>query len=84
MSSNLRLFHSFLARENSELLRILTSDIFFLLFQQGIELEVFSEKRHQKKVSYKEVKRIRSIMVGDFTDTDAILRLWFDAIQKDS
>ncbi len=84
MSSNLRLFHSFLARENSELLRILTSDIFFLLFQQGIELEVFSEKRHQKKVSYKEVKRIRSIMVGDFTDTDAILRLWFDAMQKDS
>lgn len=84
MSPNLRLFHSFLARENSELLRVLMSDAFFLLFQQGIELEVFSEKRHQKKVSYKEVKHIRSIMVGDFTDTDAILRLWFDVVGKDS
>jgi hypothetical protein len=54
---------SYWQREIPHTLDILRSDDFFALFSELISLEVFSSKRHEKKVSYSDAKVTREIMI---------------------
>lgn len=42
-----------------ELLETLTSDIFFLPLSELMDREIFSKKRHEKKVTFSDAKAIR-------------------------
>lgn len=42
-----------------ELLETLTSDAFFLPFSELMSREIFSKKRHEKKVTFSDAKMVR-------------------------
>jgi hypothetical protein len=48
---------------NSSILHFLARGDIFSIFSELIEFEVFSKKRHEKKVSYSDVRQIRNIIV---------------------
>ncbi len=54
---------SFWKKEYPELLAMFISDRFFLPFSELMQREIFSKKRHEKKVSYTDAKRVREILV---------------------
>ncbi|MDD2744933.1 MAG: hypothetical protein PHU93_00160 [Candidatus Gracilibacteria bacterium] len=51
----------------------LLSDAFFHLYAKLIEDEVFGGKRHSGKISREETLKVRELLVGNFTDKNAIL-----------
>jgi hypothetical protein len=54
---------SYWQREIPHTLDILRSDDFFTSFSELISLEIFSSKRHEKKVSYSDAKVMREIVI---------------------
>ncbi len=54
---------SYWKREHSQILDILVSDVFFELFTELIDREVFTRKRHEAKVNYTDAKVTREIMI---------------------
>jgi hypothetical protein len=55
---------SYWRREIPELLDMLISDRFFLLFSELMIREIFSKKRHEKKVTYSDAKKLRESIVS--------------------
>jgi hypothetical protein len=51
-------------REIPELLDILISDRFILPFSELMTREIFSKKRHEKKVTYSDAKKLRESIVS--------------------
>lgn len=58
--------------EIPETFNILISDEFFLSFSELMDREIFSKKRHEKKVTFSDVKRLRQIL-----NQDGILKYLF-------
>jgi hypothetical protein len=50
--------------EFPEILEVLISDNFFLPFSFLMKEEIFSKKRHDKKVSFRDAKKTREIIIG--------------------
>lgn len=73
----LALFQKFLQIENKKMYDTLLGDDFLLPFQAIIEMEIFSKKRHEKKVSFIEAKKTRAIMVGNLQVKNSLLGLLF-------
>lgn len=44
---------------------ILISDEFFLSFSLLMDREIFSKKRHEKKVTFSDVKKVREVLIED-------------------
>lgn len=63
-------------KEIPNTLEILISDNCYLPFSELVELEVFSRKRHEGKVSYNDAKRIREVMV-DASSRKSFLEMIF-------
>lgn len=47
-----------------------------ILFDTMMELEVFSRKRHESKVSYRDAQEIRKILTGEYRDSAGFLFLF--------
>ncbi len=62
---------SYWQREIPNTWDILASDDFFVSFSELISLEVFSTKRHEKKVSYSDAKILRTILYWN------VWKVWF-------
>ena len=62
--------------QDPALLKVLISDDFFFSFSQLMDREIFSKKRHEKKVSYKDIRELRSAF-RDSADYNNIFRLLF-------
>lgn len=58
---------SYWKQETPKLLETLTSDIFFLPFSELMSREIFSKKRHEKKVTFSDAKITRSLMISIIT-----------------
>lgn len=54
------------------LLEHLTSDVFFERFEALIEMEVFSTKRHAKKVNFSDAKCVRDMCTRNFYEKDGL------------
>ncbi len=65
LSSNIERLITYWKKEIPKLFEILISDTCFLPFTDLIELEVFSRKRHEAKVSYSDAKRIRELVIDE-------------------
>lgn len=63
---------NFWKNEIPETFNILISDEFFLSFSELMDREIFSKKRHEKKVTFSDVKRLRQIL-----NQDGILKYLF-------
>lgn len=63
---------NFWKNEIPETFNILISDEFFLSFSELMDQEIFSKKRHEKKVTFSDVKRLRQIL-----NQDGILKYLF-------
>lgn len=72
-------FQDFLEHTNTHLASLLISDEFMTPFRSIIEMEIFSKKRHESKVSYIDGKNTRSIMVGNLQAKNSILYQLFEA-----
>ena len=64
---------NFWEKENQTELETLTSDTFFIPFFELMDREIFTKKRHEKKVTFSDVKRVREMMVGGYKDTSSAL-----------
>lgn len=53
----------FWKKENPGIFDILVSDAFFLPFSELMEREIFTKKRHEKKVTFGDVKQTREILI---------------------
>ncbi len=58
-----KLLESYIMTNHKSLLRVCTTDSFFLGFSELIALEVFGRKRHDTKISYADARRVREICV---------------------
>ncbi len=58
----------FIQKEYLDFFSILLSDNFYCRFEALIEMEVFGRKRHDKKISYTDAKRVREILVGNYEE----------------
>ncbi len=54
---------NFWKNEIPETFNILISDEFFLSFSELMDREIFSKKRHEKKVTFSDVKKLREILI---------------------
>ncbi|MBC7503985.1 hypothetical protein H7169_03360 [Candidatus Gracilibacteria bacterium] len=63
-------------KEIPNTLELLISDNCYIPFSELVELEVFSRKRHEGKVSYNDAKRIREVMV-DASSRKSFLEMIF-------
>lgn len=61
---------------NVGVLDIFLSDEFFILFQQLIEREIFSRKRHESKVTYSDARFVREILI-DASKAKGMLEIIF-------
>lgn len=52
-------------KEHSSFFDLITSDTFFLPLQELVQLEVFSIKRHTKKVSFADARHTRDLCIGE-------------------
>ena len=52
---------NFWKNEIPKTFNILISDEFFLSFSELMDREIFSKKRHEKKVTFSDVKKLRGI-----------------------
>lgn len=53
----------FWKKEFPEIFSMLVSDTFFLPFSELMEREIFTKKRHEKKVTFGDVKKAREIVL---------------------
>ena len=56
---------NFWKSEIPDTFHILISDEFFLSFSLLMDREIFSKKRHEKKVTFSDVKRVREVLIED-------------------
>lgn len=77
LSPLLRHFVDFSKSHESTLFDALVSDAFFLLFSELIDLEIFSKKRHEKKVTFSDVKKLKEIFLWGNTTSKNLLFLLF-------
>ncbi len=67
-----RAFAQYLAKYRT-LGDFLLSDTFFVPFSQVVESDVFGGKRHSGKITLKETAETRKLLLGDFSDQNALL-----------
>ncbi len=61
-----------------EILQVLISDEFFLPFSELMEREIFTKKRHEKKVTFSDVKKVREVMVQAFGSREWLFSVIFN------
>lgn len=66
---------SFWKKSTSEVFELLISDEFFLPFAELMEREIFTKKRHENKVTFGDVKKVREVLV----EPNNLLRLIFSS-----
>lgn len=72
----------FLEKDLFPLWRYFHSTSFLSRYREIIESEVFSTKRHEKKVSYSDAKMTRRLLVGNFQDRGGIFYEWLNIISQ--
>jgi hypothetical protein len=72
-------FTAFIEQKYPKVLTRFTEDIFFLPFSRLMEREIFSKKRHEKKVSYSDVGEAREILCGDDTHIGILKNIFASA-----
>lgn len=72
---------NFWKKEIPEIFSMLVSDVFFLPFSELMEREIFTKKRHEKKVTFGDVKKTREIFLGS-SKTRGLLQ-WILIFQKE-
>jgi hypothetical protein len=70
------LLREFIKKEKPHLEVILFSDSFIINFRVLIDMEVFGSKRHERKISYTDAKKVREILVGNY-EREGLLRRLF-------
>lgn len=68
------LLREFIKKEKPNLAAILFSDSFIINFRALIDMEVFGSKRHERKISYTDAKKVREILVGNY-EKNGVLRI---------
>mgnify|MGYP006371715889 CR=1 FL=1 len=66
---------NFWKRNTSEVFELLISDEFFLPFSELMEREIFTKKRHENKVTFGDVKKVREVLI----ESNNLLRLIFSS-----